>query len=276
MGNKLRYKNYKSDGPFDQFYLKLVFDEFQNDAAIQFNEMMDLFFLFKNMVFSTNTDQIKAKCTYRKCYDDTAYSADKIWVVEYDDGETPSFLCKECMANFEYAREEHQTLYHVLAKQKEEVPVMGIRGLKATVNPNMLSRVIVKEYVEAETETGYSDKKVVDWISYPNTDYAQSSICSYYRGKGLSTLDAELLAEALIERWEDEKRHFEKILDQVKSGLEEGVAKEDGVWSGTVVTSKLEEGKYCYYGKNVPDVYWWVIDKGEGDEVKVSYSYLAV
>ena len=276
MGNKLRYKNYKSDGPFDQFYLKLVFDEFQRDAAIQFQEMMDLFTLFENIVFSTNTDQIKAKCTYRKCYDDTAYPADKIWVAEYDDGETPSLLCKKCMADFGYVSEEYQTLYQVLAKQKEEVPVIGIRGLRARVNPNILSRVVVEEYVEAETETGYSDAKVIDWVSCPNTDYAKSSICSYYRGKGLSTLDAELLAEALIERWEGEVRHFQKILDNVKSVLEDGVAKEDGAWSGTVVTRKLEEDEYCYHGNNVPDVYWWVIDEGDGDEVKVSYNYLSI
>lgn len=78
MGNKLRYKSYESDGPFDAFYMKLVFDEFQSDASMQFNEMMDLFFLFKNMVFATDTESVKATCTYRKCYDDTKYTCDKI------------------------------------------------------------------------------------------------------------------------------------------------------------------------------------------------------
>ena len=275
MGNKLRRKRYEREGPFDIFYLKLVLDEFINDANTQVGEMVDLYSLFRNIVFSTNTEHLKAGCTYRKCYDDTNFPIDKIWVVDHDNGETPSFLCKQCMANFGYSNGEHKTLYQVLVGQKEEIeiPMGAIRGLRARVNPNILGRVVVEEYVEAETETGYSDAKVIDWASHPNSDYARSSICSYYRGKGLSTLDAELLAEALIERWEYELSHFKKILDEVKDGLEGGVAKEDGVWSGTVVTSKLEEGKYCYYGRNVPDVYWWVIDEGEGDEVKVSYSY---
>ena len=273
MGNKLRWKNYERNGPFDIFYMRLVYEEFINDANIQIHEIVDMYSFLKNIIFATDTEHLKGKCTYRKCYDETAFPADKIWVVDHGVGETPSLLCRDCMGDFGHNTEEHQTLYQFVKGEKREEALIGIRGIRARANPRALKRVVVEEYVEVENDEGEPVEKVIDWSSYGSTDYAKTAIINYYRGKGASKMDSELLAKGLIERWAMEAKKYRTMLDHVKDNLIHEFIQDDRLCSGTVVTAPVEEGKYDYYGR-FPDVYWWVIGEGDDAKVEVSFSYL--
>ena len=118
--SKLRYKKeYKRQGPFDIFYFKLLFEEAVGDAVSVIHDMESMYILLRRIIMSTDTKYLKAKCTYRKCYDETEYPINQIWLVDYGDGEVPDFLCDQCMKDFEYNTDDHKTLAYIIDKQKD-------------------------------------------------------------------------------------------------------------------------------------------------------------
>ena len=126
MGKSLQYKDYDRRGPLDSSYVRLVFEELIGDASIQMSEMESLIYIYRNIVFSTEPEDLRGVCSYRKCYDETRYPLDKLWVIDHGDGNSPDFYCEECMKEYEDI-DKYETLAEVIRKTKNSMSSWGGR-----------------------------------------------------------------------------------------------------------------------------------------------------